>query len=854
MIFGMKQNILLLLIVLVPLCAIGQTAAESKDIEMAELVVRGRAPIVELKGDTTQFNANAFQVNPDADAEDLVNKMPGVMIVEGKIEAQGEPVRKIYIDGKLFFGTDPMGALKTIPADAIENIQLFDELSDQARISGVDDGEGVRVMNITTKNKDKKSTIARFETSYGADAGKGNNAGRYLAGGNFSRFEERRKLTLTAMTNNVNSARFGQGDNVSSSEVDSNGNPINQPAGLQNTGTLGADYSYQNVKKTLEFSGSYVAGYAYSFVDRFGETNYFPLPGRYESKNNIYSNTNHTERYTNKLNFRLRFFVSPRDIILIVPTANHAINQTHQPYGGKYFNYSEGFQDDLPLNRSRTVNDTDANGFTLSGYAMWTHRFKKRGRTLASTVWYNVNERSTESYSGDLLRESYSNGNWVATKPNKLQRRHIDQNLATNSLRFKATYAEPFAKYHRVTFNLMGSETWNSNDRRSARYNYAEGSYTTPDNAQSTYFKTDYYSAGGGVGYSYVNKKLTMSSSIDYQRLFQIRREYRPNDQTMRVQFNEVQPNFSLRYNIEKKRYLRVQYNGRTSLPRPEQMQSTPDTRSAQNITIGNPDLKPGYRHTMKLFYNVANPARSTNFTLTLNATAMSNFIGTSTEVNLQDSLYLGDYLVQRGAMMNRAINLDGYRSAKISATYSIGIKAIKSNLNLTGGFDYIRTPSVYGVLNYADIYSGNVRIGLTSNISRDLDFNFYTNTTYNYAVNTSRGNTMFVTENLSYSLNWIFLRGFVFNTLLTWKYYDSSTAQLFNNESQYLVNVGVGRKFLKRRNCEFRVTVYDLLNQSRTLRHYVRNTSIQDEEINTLGRYVMARLMYRFNSMTHKK
>jgi hypothetical protein len=220
-----------------------------------------------------------------------------------------------------------------------------------------------------------------------------------------------------------------------------------------------------------------------------------------------------------------------------------------------------------------------------------------------------------------------------------------------------------------------------------------------------------------------------------------------------------------------------------------------------------------------------------------------------------RDTTLAGGIVPNRGAMVNRAINLDGYLSGSISATYSMALKPICSNLNLTLGLNYNRTPSIYGgVHNMARINSGNVRIGLTSNISERVDFNLYTNTAFNYTANTARRNTTFMTENLSYSLNWIIGRGWVFNTLLAWKYYGSSSSQRLNRIHQFPVNAGIGKKFLSRRNGELRIALYDILDRSRNLLHYIRDNSIQDDETNTVGRYLMARFSYRFNSMAHGK
>src|SRR5204863_8119425 len=103
-------------------------------------------------GDTTQYNAKAFKTNPDANAEDLINKMPGITSQGGQVQAQGENVQQVLVDGKPLFGNDPNAALKNLPAEVIDKIQVFDKKSDQSQFTGFDDGNSQKTLNIITKS------------------------------------------------------------------------------------------------------------------------------------------------------------------------------------------------------------------------------------------------------------------------------------------------------------------------------------------------------------------------------------------------------------------------------------------------------------------------------------------------------------------------------------------------------------------------------------------------------------------------------------------------------------------------------------------------------------------------------
>src|SRR5690606_26149395 len=105
-----------------------------------EVIVKNIVPII-VNEDTIQFNTNAFKTKPNATAEDLLKKLPGVQVDrDGNVKAQGEDVQKVLVDGKEFFGKDPKMATRNLTADMIESVQVFDDMSEQAKFSKIDDG------------------------------------------------------------------------------------------------------------------------------------------------------------------------------------------------------------------------------------------------------------------------------------------------------------------------------------------------------------------------------------------------------------------------------------------------------------------------------------------------------------------------------------------------------------------------------------------------------------------------------------------------------------------------------------------------------------------------------------------
>ena len=146
------------------------TITMTPDIQqMDEIVVKGLTMRTTQKGDTLVYNAGAFKVTPDASTEKLLEKMPGIKVEGGSVEAQGEQVKKVLVDGKEFFGEDVTTAIKNLPAEVIDRVEVFDKLSDQAAFSGVDDGQGYKAINIVTQRGLNHAKFGRFYGSYGFD-------------------------------------------------------------------------------------------------------------------------------------------------------------------------------------------------------------------------------------------------------------------------------------------------------------------------------------------------------------------------------------------------------------------------------------------------------------------------------------------------------------------------------------------------------------------------------------------------------------------------------------------------------------------------------------------------------------
>ena len=142
---------------------LGNIVMNDRSRVLDEVVVKAEAPPVTLVGDTIQYNAGSFKTQPNANVEDLLKKLPGVKVEkDGTVKAQGEKVQKVLVDGKEFFGNDPKIATKNLPADAIDKVQVYDKLSEQAQLTGFDDGNSEKTINLKLKKDKKKGMFGKI--------------------------------------------------------------------------------------------------------------------------------------------------------------------------------------------------------------------------------------------------------------------------------------------------------------------------------------------------------------------------------------------------------------------------------------------------------------------------------------------------------------------------------------------------------------------------------------------------------------------------------------------------------------------------------------------------------------------
>lgn len=826
-------------------------------VQLGGVTVTAKAAPVIQKGDTTQFSAGQFKVNPDATTEDLIKKMPGITVdKDGTVTAQGEQVKKVTIDGKDFFGDDASAALRNLPSEIVDKIQVFDRLSDQAQFTGIDDGNSVKALNIVTKSGIKNGQFGRVYAGVGTD-------GRYAGGGNVSTFSGDRRLSLVGNFNNVNQQNFGSQDllGITSSGGGNRGGgnfggrgggnrggrggggfggsenfQVGQQSGISKTNAVGLNYSDKWGKK-IDVSGSYFFNNSNNANDNLTRTETKLDDGR--SLFNNQSSLSQSKNYNHRINMRLEYKIDSANTIMITPSLNF---QKNKSLSSSYENSLYGMDD--TLNTSTSDRTVQREGYNLRNNILYRHSFPKRGRTFSASFNTTFNKNDGETYSTAHYRFFEDTG-----VRDSLQNQFTDNPTNGYTLSGNVNYTEPLSAKSQLQFNYSPSFSKNSADQQTFEYDQLGGKYTTFKEALSNKFDNTTTTHNGGITYRLGNSRdnqFAVGLSLQYSKLESDR--IFPTVTNVDQSFTTILPNLMWSKKIAAKSNVRIFYRARTNFPSVTQLQDVVNNTNELRKSVGNPDLKQSYNHFLSGRYTFTNTIKGQSFFANVFLQAQQDYITNATYIAQQDSVIQVGSILKKGAQLTKPVNMDGYKSFRSFFTFSQPVKFIKSNLNLSSGFSYSKLPGlINNVKSMTDNYTYSAGIGLSSNISEYIDFNLSYNANFNNAKSSVSTNTKYVNQSAGIQTNFLTKTGWFLQNDISNQTYTGMSDGF--NQSYWLWNAGIGKKFLKNRAAELKLSVFDLLKQNQSISRTVEANYIEDSQSRVLQQYFMLTFTYNLKN-----
>ncbi len=838
-------------------------AVPASSPDLATVVIRTAVSPVSQKGDTLQINASQFKVNPDASGEDLIRKVPGVTIENGQVKAQGENVQKVTIDGRELFGDDATAALRNLPAEIIDKIQIFDRLSDQAQLTGFDDGNTSKSINIVTKANMRNGQFGRIYAGYGTDS-------RYQAGGNATILKDNRRISIVGNFNNVNQQNFSQqdllgvtsnpqrgggggrqgggapggnrgggGGNFGGGNFGGGGNfLVGQQNGINRTNAFGINFS-DVLSPKLTLSGSYLFNNTRNTTSQQSSQQFFNGNLFNQEDNAVSTNNNH------RVNMRLEWKIDSSNQIIFTPNLSFQSNEAERISTTNSFNPSKQI--------SATTNTTNSNrtGNNLNNSILYRHSFAKRGRTFSINLNTSSNSRTGEVYVNTLQRSFDAQNQPV----DQATSRFTDQVNGGYQVSANLVYTEPLSLKSQLQLNYQPSFSRNKADQEAYRFNANEDKFNIFDTTLSNRFDNRTKAQNAGVTYRYGDRDNQFSIGATYQRNTLMSEQDFPRELNVNKTFNRILPNAQLRLKLSARSNIRLFYRSNTNNPSVTQLSDVIDITNRPFITAGNPDLRQQFMNIMSGRYTFTNTGKGLLIMGNIFYQTASDYISQASYFNAGNndtliSINSNQVLLAPGEQLRIPVNLDGYRSVRSLVTLSFPLRAIKSNINLNGGLTFTRLPgSLDGITNISNNTTYSAGAVVASNVSEFVDF------TVSYTANFNK-----VNNNTQKNLNDDYFQhvaGLQLNLLSKngWFFQNDVNNQLYKglsqgfNQNYTLWNMSVGKKFLESRKGELKLSVFDLLKQNRSIIRNVTEFGIEDVRNEVLTQYFMLTFTYNLRN-----
>lgn len=807
---------------------------------LAGVIIQGKAAAIKIKGDTTEYNAGSFTIQPNSKVEDLLKQLPGIQVdKDGKITAQGQTVNKVLVDGEEFFGDDPTLVTKNLRGDMVDKVQLYDKKSDQATFTGIDDGEKTKTINIKLKEDKKNGYFGKVNAGIGTKD-------FYEGQGMFNAFKAKQKFSAYGTFANTGTTGLGWDDSSkygsSNLQMSDDGGFMFYSGGGDELDSYGGRYNGQGIPATN--SGGVHYDSKWNKDKETINANYkigsIRVEGNRSSltQNNLPTGVINSASDQDFKNFMFRNKMDATYSLALDSTSNLKVtvdgtlkNSTSEDH----FSSMSSRENSL-LNQGTRDLSNDADQRTFNASAFYTKKLKKKGRTfsLRASQYYNENKSTgflksvNEFYNAEGTQDSVQTIDQFKTN-----------NTSNSSFNSTLTYTEPLTKALSVVLNYSLGISNSTSDRKSFNASSPE-QYDNLDLQFSNNFDLDQLSNQGGVTFNYLKGKNNLNigtriSNVNFKQFDGYANTTYTRD------FINWNPQMNYQYKISQQKSLRVSYYGYTSQPSIDQIQPVKVNTDPLNIRLGNPDLKPSFNSSIYMYYNSYKVLSDQWISMSGSVRFTNNTISNNT---ITDTA---------GKSTSQSINL-----GKIPVNYSFSLYSSQKikPLDMTIGFDMgVDDGTRYNMVNNevnkttSNSYRGNLSLRKYKEKKYSADISGGPN------YNTSQSSLQKQNNNNGWGFNGragfnIYLPGKIeIGTDGNYEYRGKT--QTFNQTfERFLWNASITKKFFKSENLKLAVAGNDLLNQNTGFDRNAYSNMITQNSYTTIKRYFMCSLTWDFNKM----
>ena len=775
---------------------------------LENVIVRG-SPI-RIKGDTTEYVADSFKTAAGARVEDLLRRLPGLQVNnKGEITTLGQKVEQILVDGEEFFAEDPQAVTKNLRADAIDKVQVYDEKSKQADLTGIDDGKRTKTVNLKLKENKKRGVFGNALAAGGLPD--------FWSGmGRLNYFNKKRKLGIYGGANNTGDG-IGRGGDVyvSSGRGGGGGIPVTSGGGVQYNDAW--DSGRSNIMSNYNMNNTTTNGGNSTIKQTIlPDTQYFNTSSTRFRR----TNAGKSASLSSSMNFR--------DTSTLQINANANLNDNT--------NYTRSQSeatntDNVPVNTSDNTNASSGQSKNIGTNIDWRKRIRGR-RTISVSTRYSFSE-STDNGQLFVANAFYRNGVVFRNDTTDQLKKNFRR---SNTVFAGANYTEPIGKSGSLQINY----NYNFSNSRSYvhSFNKLNGKYELFDSAFSNEFTLINQVHNGGITYAYTAKKFNTNAGISINHNMQHQERLLKND-FLDYSFTNFGPQASLNYFFSKTKSMNVFYNGQSQAPGINQLQPVRDNTDPLNIYKGNPDLKRSFNHSVSMRYTSQNIKKRRSLNASLNGGITQNAISSFDRV---DSVGVRTYF---------PVNVNGNYNINANAGYSINVKKLDGDINLGMYLRNSRTRNyINGLLNSTINTVTGINVSTVKYVYQKYAFDISSSVDYNRSTSSVRKDvvTQYLTGNVNLGLSVDAIKRLQVNTDANFQWRQRTS--VFDKQNNVLIwRASMHFDVLKKsHDLKLFITINDILNQNVGFSRYISANYITENRAQVIGRFWLAGVKWDFS------
>jgi hypothetical protein len=816
-------------------------------ISLKDVAVTGRLATATVKKDTIEFNADAYKTRPNAAVEDLLKKLPGVTIdKDGSIMVQGQKVTRLTVDGKDFFGSDPKTATKNLPADAIAKVQLVDSKTQEAKATGIDDGQREKVLNLTIKEDKKKGWFGNANLA-------GGTTDKYSSYLSANHFNKNLQFAVLGMSNNTNDASFGF-DDLSSFSGGNIGNIFAPPAGGSfsingNNGkaTIGGSGVFDN--SAIGLYSTHSGGVNYS--NSWGKNNKLAVSGSYFtyfssglgnklsniqdlSSGDILRTLDNTDRNSDNQahRFNLKAEYHPDSLTDIVLRPNVILNSSTN-INNRFFNSS--------FDETGKANDGNQyynqHNFTPSLFGEFSVLRRLANKKGSVSVRLNATQNT---YNADWINRSllnqYVSGSAIATNTNQ----EANQENESKTYTANANFARPIGQKWSANIAYAFTKSIVDAEQLTYDYNALTGKYETIVPSLTNTFDNRNDLQTVGLGFIYTGKNWTYNFGVNAQESglnASVFSNTGINTSNIEKTYYNLLPRLTVNFKNKSNQTIAINYRASVNLPSITDLQPVQNNTNPLYQRQGNPDLEARKSHRLSVNFNTFSPDNNhywngyflynLAFDDTGNSIVYNNGIQYVKPVNVDGNFYLraGTYFGMPGKLKGLRMNYGG----NVFIDHRTGF--IGNEKNITNRYE----------------------VGPNLNWSYDVDdkfnagiFAYVGYTKVNNSLEAAVDNKYFSLQN-TVNLSYEFIKNLRIEADLN-HIGSAGRADGFNN-NYFLLNAGIN-KYIMERRITLSLKGFDILKQNTSIDRIVNSSRIEDVRYNNITRYFFLSLNYKLTKV----